>query len=398
MCSVGDDGDRHMPSNVFVQYYDTKCQKCKLETPIVLLRRKDSYCKDCFLSGTNHKFKSLLGKSKLLRPKDRVLVSYEVGHPSTALLHLIRSGLDLNTPKKLRFEPVFVFLEDQYHLTKDERSQMITRAIAEAEKLKFKMHLVSFAESIMKDDVTIYLNHLNLNDNDGDAINNKFATKINNTNKKEVSNILRRNILLSIAKKLSCKFIFTPELSVDIAANLLTNISLGRGSQVPVDTGFCDDRDKDVKILRPLRSFDKKEVALYNVLHVLEPVTVRQTQDNQYASIQALAKQFINELNENYPATVATVVKTGDKLALDENKVAGNCKLCKGNILKPTEDLTSDESTSFSKLVSNELPDHSISSQERYEKVEGQFEHKAQVDNEYCFSCSKISRFLLSDT
>lgn len=43
-------------------------------------------------------------------------------------------------------------------------------------------------------------------------------------------------MLLSVAKKLNCKFIFTPELSVDIASDLLTNMALGRGSQVPEDT------------------------------------------------------------------------------------------------------------------------------------------------------------------
>lgn len=43
-------------------------------------------------------------------------------------------------------------------------------------------------------------------------------------------------MLLKVAKKLNCKFIFTPELSVDIASHLLTNIALGRGSQVPEDT------------------------------------------------------------------------------------------------------------------------------------------------------------------
>lgn len=92
---------------------DTKCNKCREETPILLLRHKDAYCKNCFLTGANHKFKALLGKSKLIRPNDRVLVSYEVGHPSTALLHMLRNGLDLNTQKKLRFEPVFIFIEGE---------------------------------------------------------------------------------------------------------------------------------------------------------------------------------------------------------------------------------------------------------------------------------------------
>lgn len=75
------------------------------------MRKKDAYCKQCFLNGTVHKFKALLGKSKLIRPHDKVLVCHKVGHPSTALLHFLRVGLDLNTPKKIRFEPIILFVE-----------------------------------------------------------------------------------------------------------------------------------------------------------------------------------------------------------------------------------------------------------------------------------------------
>lgn len=77
----------------------------------MVLRKKDAYCKECFLIGTTHKFKAQLGKSKLIRPLDRVLVYHKVGHAGTALLHLLRAGLDLNTPKKIRFEPIIIFVD-----------------------------------------------------------------------------------------------------------------------------------------------------------------------------------------------------------------------------------------------------------------------------------------------
>lgn len=180
--------------------------------------------------------------------------------------------------------------------------------------------------------------------------------------------------------------------------------------------GFCDTRDTIVKILRPLRSFDMKEIAMHNFLHSLEPVSVRQPRNNQYSSIQTLMVQFVNDLQENYPATVATVVKTGDKLALDEKKIAGRCKLCQvgltwyaiscklirmlqGIILDQTEELSSDESTKFSKLVSTELPDHSVDSVERYTNLKDKFDALNGLceSSNYCFSCSRINEFLLDD-
>jgi len=331
----------------------------------------------------------------LLRPNDRVLISYEVGHPSTALLHLLRTGLDLSTPKKLRFIPVIVFLEDQYHLCLEERCKMIAQVRKEVESQKFDMHFASFKDCVINDNICISDNSLNLNENDKEQLNQVFPKGTNKTKKKEIMSILKRNTLISTAKQLSCKYIFTPELSIDIASNLLTNISLGRGSQVPVDTGFCDDRDDQVKILRPLRSFDIKEVGFYNILHSLEPVSIRQPDINQYSSVQDLMKKFVSDLQENYPATVTTIVKTGDKLALDQNKLSVKCKLCKCVILEKNEELNSEESTSFSKLVSNQLPDHSMSGQERYCQIESKFNNTAQVFREYCFSCYKISGYLL---
>ncbi|XP_066154900.1 cytoplasmic tRNA 2-thiolation protein 2-A [Euwallacea fornicatus] len=402
MCSVGDDfetetkeSENFMLKRGRAQF--EKCHKCRDQKPVILLRHEDAYCKKCFLMGSNHKFKALLGKSRLIRPNDRVLVSYEIGQPSCALLHFLRNGLDLDTPKKLRFEPVIIFLEDKYHLTVKERQDMIDKVIKEILTMKFKPHLVSFACSLMNEEMVISDNNLIISEKDHEIVEKIFVKQINKSNKHEALNIFRRNVLMAVAKKLQCKFIFTPELSVEIASNLLTNISLGRGSQVPDDTGFCDSRNKDIKILRPLRAFDMKELAYYNVLNRLTPVSIKQLVVNSHSSIQELMKQFITGLQRDYPATVATVVRTGDKLALDKSKVFGKCKLCQGVVLRKTEELTSEESTSFSKIVSNELPNHKISSEERYVKIKEKFDNNygnEKVD-EYCFSCSKIYDCLL---
>lgn len=46
----------------------------------------------------------------------------------------------------------------------------------------------------------------------------------------------RNELLIKAAKELECKFVFTAQLSIDIASQLLTNISLGRGLHIPFDT------------------------------------------------------------------------------------------------------------------------------------------------------------------
>lgn len=70
--------------------------------------------RNCFLAYFTHKFRSTIGKSKQIHPGDCVLVGLSGGASSTALLHLISEGLQENSHKKLRFNPVFLFIDGTF--------------------------------------------------------------------------------------------------------------------------------------------------------------------------------------------------------------------------------------------------------------------------------------------
>lgn len=67
--------------------------------------------RDCFLSSVTHKFRACLGKSRVMRPGDRVLVGFSGGDRSAALLHLIQSGLADTSHKRLMIEPLVLFID-----------------------------------------------------------------------------------------------------------------------------------------------------------------------------------------------------------------------------------------------------------------------------------------------
>nr|XP_023029119.1 cytoplasmic tRNA 2-thiolation protein 2 [Leptinotarsa decemlineata] len=400
MCSIGDDvfeneSDKLMPLEETI--LSKTCIKCRTEPPCIVLRDKDSYCEACFLAGTTHKFKALLGKSRLIRPKDRVLIYHKVGHPSTALLHFLRAGLDLSTPKKLRFEPVVLFIDDQYHLSLDERLELLKAVEQEIKSFGFKGNFVSFAEYVSnpaKIDELILSSDLQITQDDQMKLSASITKKCTTTSRKDIEDLLRRRLLLDVAKSRSCKFIFTPEISVDTASQLLTNISLGRGSHIPNDTGFCDDRDDDVKILRPLRLFDMKELVLYNEINNSKPLSIRQPEVNPYSSVQDLMKKFVSDLQVNFPSTVNTILKTGDKLAVAESGPL-KCKMCQGMLLKKSFLLTSEDSTNFSHLVSTRSTDNTLSRQDRFRNVMDEFDNGMFDSSGLCYACSKISDYLL---
>ncbi|KAJ8965551.1 hypothetical protein NQ314_004051 [Rhamnusium bicolor] len=289
MCSVSDENFENEADKVMVKSerrvtLSANCNKCRTAKSCVVLRNKDTYCKNCFLAGATHKFKALIGKSRLIRPNDR---------------------------------------------------DILKKVEQEVTSFGFKLYCISFVEYILNPSIIhgiIENNELNISENDKDRLWDILVKKTSKTNKTDVINLFMRQLLVDAAKYLNCKFIFTPEISIDIASHLLTNISLGRGCHVPIDTGFCDERDEDVKILRPLRLFDLKELAFYNKFNNLDPICIRHREVNPYSSVQDLMKKFVKDLQENFPATVTTVMKTGDKLALDKDNTE-ICKLCKVSII-----------------------------------------------------------------
>lgn len=51
---------------------------------------------------------------------------------------------------------------------------------------------------------------------------------------------------------------------------------------------------------------------------------------NPYSSVQNLMEKFVSDLQINYPSTISTIVRTGDKLCIDKNfEQNETCPLCK---------------------------------------------------------------------
>lgn len=74
-----------------------------------------------------------------------------------------------------------------------------------------------------------------------------------------------------------------------------------------------------------------KELAFYNKLNNLEPISVQQIDNSPYSSVQDLMLKFVKDIQIDFPATVTTVLKTGDKIAT--NVTGQTCNLCKVKII-----------------------------------------------------------------
>lgn len=49
------------------EFSTTTCKKCRIADAVLTLRTKDRYCRDCFVVAVTHKFRSTLGKNRVMR-------------------------------------------------------------------------------------------------------------------------------------------------------------------------------------------------------------------------------------------------------------------------------------------------------------------------------------------
>lgn len=69
------------------------------------------YHRACFVPMVTHKFRATLGKSKLVNRGERVLVCVSGSQSSVSLLHMIWTGLQQSTYKRLTFDPVVLYID-----------------------------------------------------------------------------------------------------------------------------------------------------------------------------------------------------------------------------------------------------------------------------------------------
>lgn len=139
-----------------------------------------------------------------------------------------------------------------------------------------------------------------------------------------------------------------------------SGIASGRGKQLSLDCGLIDGRLTDVTFIRPLREFSKKEIVLFTVHSGLPPAEIKPTysakQESMF-SIRKLTEDFVVGLQEDFPATVPTICRTGDKLHLTcTDMEQPRCLLCHGLMDTSEEKPCSLTALRFSETISCTVP------------------------------------------
>ncbi|XP_017879567.1 cytoplasmic tRNA 2-thiolation protein 2 [Ceratina calcarata] len=350
------------------------CKKCGCQETYISLRSKNNYCKTCFLTMTTHKFKAALGKSKLMKLNDWVLIGHSGKVNSTVLLHLATRE---SMSKKLSLKYKVLHIDDGMikGQSLEERQQIRNALTKEAETLPFPVYTISLSKSIahiIYDKIhLIDTSEINVTEED-EALRKIFKDLQNDTARDELLKQLRQKLLVSAAYTLECSKIFVADTSVDIAIKVLGDVSTGRGSQLPFNVAFSDTRYSDLMLLRPLRDFTEEDIAGYAHFYELHPIlSSRESKSPFRASIRSIAKRFVQKLDSECYGTVSTIYRISGKISakieelndgnangmIDDNK----CVLCELTLDSSPEEVSVVQAKLFSKLVST-VKDFSVNS------------------------------------
>lgn len=345
MCSIGEDdfGDEggihsmqkeptEITSNIQVNQI---CNNCKTNNVVVKLAFKEAQCKSCFLMYVRHKFRAALGTTKIVRRGSNVLIDFDGSPNSLVLMHMINYAISQETFRKLHFNVFTLFIDENCIEQKEDPKSIIDNLKNILAQFNFNSNFFSCIDT---DETLINVDTLNYLDITYDNID--FLKKLNSIKnlslKQDFIRMTRKNILRLIAEKLDCQYIFTSEISTELAALVLADVALGRGQSAAFDVGFVDDRIEHAKIIRPIRDLTEAEVqhyiALTEIQHFNKSNFIYGKNKGEFSSIQNLTAHFVDGLQKNFSSTVSTVFRTGDKFALNRVKIESQCEFCKGLI------------------------------------------------------------------
>lgn len=313
----------------------------------------------------------MLGKNRVVFPGEKVLLAYSGGPSSSAMVQQVQEGLSRDAPKKLRFIPSILFIDEGAVCgqTWEDRERVLLEIENILKATSFPFHILSLEQvfslpgSVLqtnlpkiprqdenyKQEVNNFLRQQGVQaedrisdaadrlaqihtadtsvecsrfptfrcpqDEHTTALRDMFNSARTLTAKQELLHSLRNHLILHIARTHGYSKVMSGESCTRLAVRLLSNISLGRGAFLALDTGFADSRYGDVVVVRPMREYSLKEISFYNRFFNVPSVFVPAMDTKaSNSSIQLLSESFITKLQTDFPSTVSTVYRTSEKL------------------------------------------------------------------------------------
>lgn len=282
-----------------------KCSHCDKPSVIKLTYAGRTYCKDHFCKLIWSRFKSTIRNNELLQKGQKVGVALSGGKDSTVLLYLLnklKNDLGLKVVAITIDEGIKGYRENGLKLSKKM-----------CKDLGVEHHIISFKKDF-----------------------GKTMDQIVKKNK-EVSpcyycGVFRRYLLNKTARELGLDVLATGHNLDDEAQGILMNLMRGNsgkmfriGAKVGVK-GF----DMFVPRVKPLRDIPEREIAIYALLKNY-PADFHKDCPYVVLSFRDSVRLHLNQLEEKFPGTKITIVRTFDqfkKTKAEDYPLPKKCPKC----------------------------------------------------------------------
>lgn len=351
--------------------------KCGQGTAALVIRVGDPFCRGCFREYFVHKFRAMLGKNRVIFPGEKVLLAVSGGPASSAMVRQVQEGLSREAAKRLRFIPSLVYVEEGAvrRQSPEQREQTLAQMETLLQATGFPYHLIHLEQALelppsilqpgpehsgppgssYKQAVDTFIQQQRQDGDSGTSVPGhssqdtpppatprlpdpaqtqellrSFEAAGTATAREELLEMLRTHLIVQTARDRGYTKVMMGDSLTRVAIKLLTNLSLGRGAFLAVDTGFTDRRHGDVMVVRPMRDYTAKEIAFYNRFFSVPTVIVPPlfTKRREKPSIHQLVERFLVGLQEEFPSTISTVYRTGEKLSPEPAKASSEAQRC----------------------------------------------------------------------
>ena len=284
-----------------------KCSKCKEKTGQFCIR-SDLLCADCLLQATEHRFKSTLRTQIGFERAERLLVAVSGGPNSMALGQMIVHALDpQRNQRRMNFLPHIPHIDDSALWPEVNASQRLVAISA----------------------FNLPLTVLNL-----EEISPREVAEVRNCHDPVRADYLFytvRRAIVEFAWREGFSKVLLGDSGSRVAGKLLAWICKGRGAALWQESCYSVPMG-GVVLCRPLKDILDKEIALYIHLNHT-PVHPSLPLAKQYdlpglGSIDVLTQGFLSTLQEKFPATTHTVLRTAGKLV--DTLGLSVCPVCMG--------------------------------------------------------------------
>ncbi|KAK8380728.1 hypothetical protein O3P69_007982 [Scylla paramamosain] len=270
MCSVDPDGVVEMTQateTLDISRGDVMCRKCASAMAEVVLRVRDAYCRNCFLVYFTHKFRSTIGKSKQIHPGDRILVGlsekdFKKTHTRNCVLILF-----------------FLYVDECVLCTAvDEGCEHVHKVIEQVTSMGFPCYIAMLEQvmalqpqlPVLRTQEWKEMKHT-VDENLRKKFCELFSSCKSASAQQDLHDQLLQTVLKQCAYSLGFRKMFLGDNSTTLSVRILSQVALGRGSQLPARVHFKA-TSQSVEVYRPMRELLENEIIDYlNLQNITVP-------------------------------------------------------------------------------------------------------------------------------